>query len=114
MAYRLEHKTNRQTSDGRYYPLGATLCEDGVNFAIYSQYASDFPNLQKASNGIESLTQVLRAEKTFLTSVKRYGSILPIITSPIQGAPLCLLENNASLIKLSIYYAQIFLWMRHR
>ncbi len=41
MAYRLEHKTNRQTSNGRYYPLGATLFEDGVNFAIYSQFASE-------------------------------------------------------------------------
>ena len=39
MAYELEHKTKRQISTGRYYPLGATLYENGVNFAIYSQYA---------------------------------------------------------------------------
>jgi glycogen operon protein len=39
MPYDLEHKTKRRISDGKYYPLGATLCEEGVNFAIYSQYA---------------------------------------------------------------------------
>jgi isoamylase len=39
MPYDLVHKTKRQISDGKYYPLGATLCEEGVNFAIYSQYA---------------------------------------------------------------------------
>ena len=41
MAFNLEHKTKRQTSSGRYYPLGATLYEDGVNFAISSRYASE-------------------------------------------------------------------------
>ncbi|PIV21083.1 MAG: glycogen debranching enzyme GlgX [Deltaproteobacteria bacterium CG_4_8_14_3_um_filter_45_9] len=41
MAYKLEPKTNRQTSTGRYHPLGSTLYEDGVNFAIFSQYASE-------------------------------------------------------------------------
>jgi isoamylase len=41
MTYKLEHHTNRKTSDGRYYPLGATLDEGGVNFAAYSQYASE-------------------------------------------------------------------------
>ena len=39
MPYDLVHKTKRKISDGKYYPLGATLCEEGVNFAIYSQYA---------------------------------------------------------------------------
>jgi isoamylase len=41
MAYKLEHKTRRQISTGRYHPLGATLVEEGVNFAIYSQYANE-------------------------------------------------------------------------
>jgi glycogen operon protein len=41
MAYKLEHKTNRKISGGRYYPLGATLCEKGVNFALYSQHGSE-------------------------------------------------------------------------
>ena len=39
MPYDLEHKTKRRISEGNYYPLGATVCEEGVNFAIYSQYA---------------------------------------------------------------------------
>jgi len=41
MLYDLMHKTNKKISNGRYYPLGATLNEDGVNFALYSQYASE-------------------------------------------------------------------------
>lgn len=39
MAYVLQHKTDKTISKGRYYPLGAALQEDGVNFAIYSQNA---------------------------------------------------------------------------
>ena len=41
MAYALEHKTHRKISTGKYHPLGATLYEEGVNFAIHSQYASE-------------------------------------------------------------------------
>ena len=41
MEYELKHNTNRQISIGKYYPLGATLHEEGVNFAIYSQCASE-------------------------------------------------------------------------
>jgi glycogen operon protein len=41
MPYELEHKTDKQISDGKYYPLGATLYEGGINFAIYSQYAGE-------------------------------------------------------------------------
>ena len=40
MPYGLAHKTTRKISEGKSYPLGATLCEEGVNFAIYSQYGS--------------------------------------------------------------------------
>ncbi len=41
MAYDLTHRTGRQISKGLYYPLGTTLSEDGVNFAIYSQNARE-------------------------------------------------------------------------
>src|SRR5512139_2449430 len=41
MAYELKHKTTRNILPGRYDPLGATLSEKGVNFAIYSQHASE-------------------------------------------------------------------------
>jgi glycogen operon protein len=37
----LEHKTDKKISAGKYFPLGATLSEKGVNFAIYSQNASE-------------------------------------------------------------------------
>jgi isoamylase len=36
----LGHSTSKTLSDGNYYPLGATLAEGGVNFALYSQNAS--------------------------------------------------------------------------
>jgi isoamylase len=36
----LEHRTHRILSPGNYYPCGATLKEDGVNFALFSQNAS--------------------------------------------------------------------------
>ncbi len=41
MGYDLRHRTDRQVSAGRFYPLGASLAPDGVNFALYSQSASD-------------------------------------------------------------------------
>ncbi len=41
MRYKLEHKTNKKISRGLPEPLGATVKEDGVNFAIFSQYAKD-------------------------------------------------------------------------
>src|SRR5437867_8530501 len=33
-------QTNKRVSPGRCYPLGADLSEDGVNFALYSRYAT--------------------------------------------------------------------------
>ncbi len=33
--------TNKMVTKGTYYPLGATVREDGVNFAIYSQHAAE-------------------------------------------------------------------------
>ena len=41
MGYDLAHRTVRKISAGRFYPLGATLTSDGVNFALYSRNASD-------------------------------------------------------------------------
>jgi glycogen operon protein len=41
MAYELKHRTTKQVAKGRPYPLGATLTEDGVNFALYSKNATE-------------------------------------------------------------------------
>jgi glycogen operon protein len=41
MTCALKHRTTKTTLPGKYYPLGATLYPDGVNFAIYSQYAAE-------------------------------------------------------------------------
>ena len=41
MAYELKHNTGKRVSKGLFYPLGTSLSPDGVNFAIYSQNASD-------------------------------------------------------------------------
>ena len=41
MGYDLSHRTNRRVSAGKFYPLGATLTPDGVNFSLYSQNAGD-------------------------------------------------------------------------
>jgi glycogen operon protein len=38
---RLEHRTNRTLEIGRFYPCGATLTEEGVNFALFSQTAAE-------------------------------------------------------------------------
>jgi glycogen operon protein len=37
----LQHKSNRVLSPGRYYPCGATLSAEGVNFALFSQHAAE-------------------------------------------------------------------------
>src|SRR5262245_33704938 len=36
----LSHRTNKTVVKGREYPLGATVVEGGVNFALYSRNAS--------------------------------------------------------------------------
>jgi glycogen operon protein len=41
MGHELRHRTDRKVSAGRFYPLGATLTPEGVNFALYSQNASE-------------------------------------------------------------------------
>src|SRR5262245_32215680 len=37
----LEHNTRKTIAPGRPYPLGATPTPGGVNFAVYSRYASE-------------------------------------------------------------------------
>jgi glycogen operon protein len=41
VSYSLQHRTARKVSTGKAYPLGASLQQDGVNFAIYSMHASE-------------------------------------------------------------------------
>ncbi len=41
MAAPLSHNTKRKLSPGKFYPLGATLRDDGVNFALFSQDARE-------------------------------------------------------------------------
>src|SRR5262245_31663576 len=41
MAYILQHRTTKTISPGKWHPLGARPQQGGVNFAIYSQYASE-------------------------------------------------------------------------
>jgi len=38
---RIIHRTTKKTGPGKHYPLGATLDNDGVNFALYSKHAKD-------------------------------------------------------------------------
>ncbi len=41
MEHELMHNTNKDLSAGRYYPLGASPSDEGVNFALYSRHASE-------------------------------------------------------------------------
>jgi isoamylase len=41
MTDKLEQKTDRRVSKGSFYPLGASLTPEGVNFALYSQNADE-------------------------------------------------------------------------
>jgi isoamylase len=41
MSYALSHSTKRRLSAGKFYPLGATLTHEGVNFALYSAHAHE-------------------------------------------------------------------------
>jgi isoamylase len=41
MANELKHKTDKRISACKYFPLGTTLTKKGVNFAIYSQNATE-------------------------------------------------------------------------
>jgi isoamylase len=37
----LDQRTTKIVTEGSPFPLGATLCEDGVNFAIYSKHGTE-------------------------------------------------------------------------
>ncbi|MCL5966111.1 MAG: glycogen debranching protein GlgX [Deltaproteobacteria bacterium] len=39
--HELPHRTSRKVSPGKFYPLGATPTPEGVNFALYSQNATE-------------------------------------------------------------------------
>src|SRR5215813_9946939 len=41
MAYELKHRTTKSIEKGKNYPLGATPTSNGVNFAVYSQHATE-------------------------------------------------------------------------
>jgi pullulanase/glycogen debranching enzyme len=41
MPYQLAHRTAKTVEKGRPVPLGATLVAEGVNFAVYSQHATE-------------------------------------------------------------------------
>src|SRR5262250_1391581 len=41
MPNELKHRTTKTIEKGRYFPLGASLTPDGVNFAVYSQHAAE-------------------------------------------------------------------------
>jgi isoamylase len=57
MEYSSSHSSNKTVSKGRYYPLGATLQNDGVNFALYSQHAAEvYLLLFDAPNGEPAVT----------------------------------------------------------
>jgi isoamylase len=52
MGLSLQHATDRRLSPGKHYPLGATLTDEGVNFAIYSRSAVEiFLQLFDAPDG---------------------------------------------------------------
>ena len=38
---KLQQQTTKQSSPGKYYPCGATLTPDGVNFALFSEHAEE-------------------------------------------------------------------------
>ena len=40
MKTKTEQKTKKTIGDGKFYPLGATLTSDGVNFALFSENAT--------------------------------------------------------------------------
>ena len=41
MSYNLEHRTTRKITTGTDKKLGSTIEKDGVNFALFSQYAQE-------------------------------------------------------------------------
>jgi pullulanase/glycogen debranching enzyme len=62
MAATLKKSTNKEISEGLFYPLGATLLTEGVNFAIYSQNARDVFLLLFDTADAAEPTDVIRLE----------------------------------------------------
>jgi len=94
MEYTLAHRTAKQVSAGRFYPLGATLTPEGVNFTLYSQHAGEvFLLLFEASD--DEPTDIIRLENrtryvwhTFvhgLTAGQRYGFRVRGEWNPARG-----------------------------
>ncbi len=60
--YQLEHRTTKAVTKGTHYPLGATPTPTGVNFALYSQHATNvFLLLFDTADG--DPTDVIRLEE---------------------------------------------------
>jgi isoamylase len=72
----LEPRTSKTVSQGRPYPLGATPTADGVNFAVYSRYATDvFLLLFDRADGdpTDVIRLDLRDKFTWHTEIKGVG-----------------------------------------
>ena len=61
MATALQHRTRRTTKIGNFYPLGATVEPEGVNFALYSRDAAEV-YLLLFDRANEPPTDVIRVE----------------------------------------------------
>ena len=94
MSYELKHGTNKKITAGRFYPLGAAFYEDGVNFAIYSQHASEvflllFDRHDRAPTDIIKLENQTRfVWHTFVHGLKAgqlYGYKIRGAYNPIHG-----------------------------
>ena len=82
MPYELKHGTGRAVSAGRYYPLGATLRDGGVNFALYSQHADEvFLLLFDRPDG--EPTDVIRMEEK--TRIIRHAFVHGLVAGQLYG-----------------------------
>ncbi|RYD46724.1 MAG: hypothetical protein EOP83_29160 [Verrucomicrobiaceae bacterium] len=61
--------TNLKVWQGDSYPLGATLTEEGVNFALFSENATDWPGLRTWS----SISRRLRMFFWWMPSGETHG-----------------------------------------
>ena len=67
----IEHHTTKSLEKGSPFPLGATLCADGVNFALYSKHATEvFLLLFDAPDGNPTDTIRLPERDKFIWHVK--------------------------------------------
>jgi glycogen operon protein len=71
----LENRTTKTVERGSPFPLGATLCEDGVNFAIYSKHAAEvFLLLFDSPAGEPADVIRLRERDKFIWHAKVHGA----------------------------------------